>query len=249
MITEIPAITMPGWLAELDEKSMLSCRFPIREILQDSLYYPSCEFDGDPIKYLGGNIYSYIYVDFSTERTVQLSKIHGFAGYNVIASRDITERELTPKGWTPTMPVQEDGDFGNSIMYINSSPFAVWSVLQRCVHKSEIHGPARFSLLYICGEGAATFQALYVANKIAPRIISIIQPGYGFGNNWTNFCDPNQILGRSVLSNPGGKPDYFLYGGYYVEKEHLCYAWPDYNVLLHCFAKRGKGAIGLWGRA
>lgn len=68
MIPEIPIIPMPCWLAKLDEKSMLSCRFPLLEILQDSLYYPSFRFDGEPIKYLAGNIYSFMYYVLRSKR-------------------------------------------------------------------------------------------------------------------------------------------------------------------------------------
>jgi hypothetical protein len=62
MINEIEIIQMPDWLSSVNFK------FNINEVLKDSLYYPSSAFDGDPIKYFMGNVYSFIYVDYCNTR-------------------------------------------------------------------------------------------------------------------------------------------------------------------------------------
>jgi hypothetical protein len=77
----------------------------------------------------------------------------------------------------------------------------------------ETHGPERFSLLYICGEGVATYLQLYNANNIVPIAIAVIQPGTGWGFNWTDFRDEEKPLGQVMHKNEKGMPKYFFYGG------------------------------------
>lgn len=246
MISELPISLLPDWLAQLSPNQVQAERIPIRDVLHDSLFYPSARFDGDPVKYLAGNVFSFVYVDYGVDRVSFSSELraHGFSGYHVIASRDIAERELTPDGWTPQIPRPEDGDPRRAM--INRQPFAVWSVLQRDPHKQESHGPLRFSLLYICGDGAATFQALYATHRASPKVIAIIQPGHAFGGNWTDFTNPSTILGRSVLTNPAGIPDYMLYGGYGGKEGYDKPCWPQFSQFVKWMAKDGGGTLGLW---
>ncbi len=85
--------------------------FPLGDILRDSLYYPASRFDGDPVAHLTGNIMSFIYVDYGHGREELDAELanRGFRGYEVIARRDVTERELTPGGWNPSFPAACDG--------------------------------------------------------------------------------------------------------------------------------------------
>ena len=73
--------------------------------------------------------------------------------------------------------------------------------------------PRKIFLLYIGGEGVATFQALFWTNNISPKALGIIQPGTGFGLNWTDFRDTNGSLAWVVNNNPAGQPDLIYYGG------------------------------------
>ncbi len=123
-------------------------------------------------------------------------------------------------------------------------PFAIWAVFERLAGLDEDHGPIRFSLLYICGEGAATFQALYYGSQCAPAVVAIIQPGMGFGSNWTDFTHPKEVLARSVLENPCGSPGYLLYGGWGNDYRTPC--WPKYSKLVHYWGLNVPGALGLW---
>src|SRR5690606_20306993 len=89
-------------------------------------------------------------------------------------------------------------------------PFAEWVVLQRKNDFGADHGPERLSLLYLVADGAAAFHALYNTQRVAPYIVSIIQPGTGFGGNRTDFREEKLIFGRVVLGNPAGVPEYLL---------------------------------------
>ncbi len=106
----------------------------------------------------------------------------------------------------------------------------------------ENHGPLRFSHFYLCADGTAAFQALYVANHACPKVIAIIQPGEAFGGNWTDFEDQEKILARSVMNNPAGQPDYLLYGGW---------GWPEHNdrPCWHLYQRHVSGAgRNLWAK-
>jgi hypothetical protein len=127
-------------------------------------------------------------------------------------------------------------------------PFCSWALFQRREDIPAKHEPSRFSLLYLCADGVAAFQALYLANVAFPKAVAVIQPGHAFGGNWTDYTDHEQIFARSVLGNPSGQPEILLYGGmgrrdYYRES-----CWPDYQTQVCFVDKAGGGSIGVWSR-
>ena len=92
MLKSIDAVNYPDWL-KCDKNSF---KFDIKNILQDSLYYPCSDFDGDPIKYLSGNVYSFIYVDHRrSEDELENELKHGFKGYHIIHKEDILKEQFT----------------------------------------------------------------------------------------------------------------------------------------------------------
>ena len=68
------------------------------------------------------------------------------------------------------------------------NPFAQWYLFDRDCSRGEDHGPQRFSLIYLCADGVAAYQALYWQYHTAAAVLTIIQPGTGF------CCDYTQIL-------------------------------------------------------
>lgn len=250
MIKELPAAQMPTWLAAIDPDTVNEVAFPLENILKDSLYYPSSGIDGDPIKYLSGNFFSFIYVDYgyAEDDVMRAFRSSGFRGYDVLSIRSVTEKELTPNGWQPMPPGRGDGNPARYKAWIQK-PFCSWTVFQRQSDFSEEHGPARFSLLYLCADGVAAFQALYIANKVSPKAVAVIQPGHAFGGNWTNYTDPNKIFGRSVLDSALRAPEFLLYGGHGKRDFYKEPCWPQYQTSLCFLAKAGSGTIGVWSKA
>lgn len=149
MIKELPAAQIPTWLAEITPNKVNELAFPLENILKDSLYYPSSGIDGDPVKYLAGNIFSFIYVDYgyAEDDVTRAFRSSGFRGYDVLSIRSVTEKELTPNGWQPMPPGRGEGNPARYKDWIQK-PFCSWTVFQRQSDFSEEHGPARFSLLY-----------------------------------------------------------------------------------------------------
>ncbi len=249
MISQLPEIAEPNWLAELNPSTIANEPFSVRKVLTDSLYYPSSGLDGDPIKYLAGNIFSFVYVDQGRSHRDFSNSLNapGLRGYDLLASRAVAENELTPNGWRPDFSVDLDGDPWQYLDWIGQ-PFCTWSIFRRQDHVPANHGPSRFSLLYLCADGVAAFQAMYLANAMAPKAIAVIQPGHAFGGNWTDYTRPENILARSVLGNEAGRPDVLLYGGIGDRDAYRAPCWPAFQTHVCFLAKGRNGSIGIWLR-
>jgi hypothetical protein len=244
MLRQFKECEVPDWLVDLTADAITREPLPLIDILRDSVYYPSCGFDSDPIKHLGGNVFSFVYVDYGHSRETFMRALH-FSGYDLVASRFVTEMELAPDGWKPLELRPLDGEPMRYSEYIKE-PFYLWSVFKRRSNFGAIYGPTRFSLLFVCADGVATFQTLYVANSIAPRVVAVIQPGHGFGCNWTAYTDCTQIFGRLVLENPAGVPKLLLFGGVGTRDLYREACWPAYRNLVRLFYRNDGGSVGVW---
>jgi hypothetical protein len=245
---------VPDWLTTCNTDAPV----PTSDLLKNSVYYPACGFDGRPVKYCGSFSHSFIYVDYgvSSERIVaELWRHYSFGSYRIVGGRFVAKEELLgPHNWQTQLPIEAID--GNPRRYKNHvvEPFAYWAVFERATHLGDSHGPQRFSLLYIAGDGAATFQSLYYSNRLAPCLVAVIQPGEGFGYNWTNFYDSRQIFARSVLANPHGLPDYLLLGGNGADLDsQRSIVWPGFSRLLKHWRPPDEpmtyaGYLGLWTR-
>ena len=223
---------IPKWLKSLDQASIKNAPLPLADLLHGSLYYPAAGFDGRPVAELGGQIHSFVYCDYGVEldelREQLESNENGFKGYKIFEARLVKEAELTPKGWYPDVLTHADESPKRELISANS--FALWVVLDRSQSLGPEHGPKRFSLLYLCADGAAAYQALYNANQCVPEALAIIQPGHGFGGNYTDFTDPEAILARSVWAARTGLPSLLLHGGIGGRKYYADPIWPMYEV-------------------
>ena len=228
MIDRLPEKELPKWLADVDVGNQ-SSPFPLMDVLNDSLYYPSSRFDGSPIRHLSGNIHSFIYADYfvTSDELEEKVKTPGFLGYHKILSRSVTEKELTPNGWQPPPLVNpkmvsrflSEHD-GNPPMAFRKKPFATWFVFQRDDLRNNEHGAKRFSLLYLCAEGVTTYQALYVSNNCSALGIALIVDGSAFGGNWASYYPRRSPLATTVLNNPAGRPRFLFHDG--------SVRWPEY---------------------
>jgi hypothetical protein len=243
MIAELTKSAVPKWLVNIIPTSP----FPINEVLQGSVYYPASNFDGRPVKYLGGYSHSFVYVDFNVKRDGLIGQLDNFKGYKLAFSRSLEAKDLCFRSFVPIMPTAQDGYPEDSLSYCDGNMFAEWAVYDRVNSYHDDHGPQRFSLLYIGGEGVATFQALYFSNRCAPSAIVLIKSD-GFTGNWTAFRDPYKILAKSVMGNPAGQPEY-LFIDSLVEP-----CWPWYsnkvNTIISISEYDGNRhqRIVLWGK-
>ena len=242
---------LPGWLAQATAETMREEPFPLREILEGALYYPSCGSDGGPVRYLGPWFQSFVYVDYGYRHkdfSEQLVKAP-FSGYQIFGMRSVSFKELAPHGWDKSALSQEEKDRAKEYAKDwQKLPFCEWVVFERAASKLRSHGPLRFSMLYLCADGVHAFGALYVGNMLRPGAIAVIQPGHGFGRNWTDFTDAEGVLARVVMGNPAGLPDYYIYGGWGPRK-YFDRPWPFYSASVGRYEYHSQGIqgnVGVW---
>ena len=223
--------------------------FPLQEILDNSFYYPSSGFDGGIIKDCNTKrrslkIVSFIFCDYATGELAFNDAQNTFLGYKILGSRNVEKSELTPNGWQPQFP--PNFNLQTYQKYKDDwKPFAKWIIYERDENHGEDHGPKRFSLLYIGGEGVATYQALYWSNNATAKALAIIQPGTGFGLNWTDFTDRNGSLAWVVNNNPNGKPKIIYYGG--IGQGYDDFEWNDFEKVKNISPYYDRtGEVGIW---
>ena len=129
--------------------------------------------------------------------------------------------------------------------------FAIWAVYYRKTDFGDAYGPKSFSLLYICDDGPSAYQYLYNDNNINPKWLALIQPGHGFGLNYTNYFEKDGMLYKLAAINISGMPEYLLYGGYgkYYRYKEAC--WPNYNrQIAHIdkYYSNMDGEVTIWKR-
>lgn len=213
---------------------------------QGFVFYPASGTDGDPVRHFGGHFLSFVYADYALPEKDFLRELKkGFRGYRRLFTRRVEETVLAPSGW-PTLSLTKRNTTADERRkyerpFLTPAPFyAYWAVFVRKRGQREDHGPQRLSLLQIAHEGVEAFQALYVANSIAPRGIAVIQPGTGFGGNWTSFENPQGVLARMVCANPAGRPQYLLYGGIGEPDFYRDSCWPEYSHKVCSLLKGGE---------
>ena len=209
-------------MKNLSKTDIETGRLPIGDLLRNSLYYPACWTDGSPIKYFNERygefgINSFVYVDYIMSAEKLSQEEETFRHYHIFASRDLSVEELTMHGrdymsYASVLSAEERLRYKEIVLEMHKDliqPFARWIVYERDDDAPADCGPERFSLLYIGGEGVATYAALYRCRDIAPKVLAIIRPGTGFGGNYTNFNDANSAL-MKIINDGTQRPEYLL---------------------------------------
>jgi len=208
---------------------------PLQEMLANTLFYPACDSDGGVVRDCNKNnqalgIDTFIYCDYAYGEGRLNEEMNDFHGYMVVATRSLKPNDLTPNGWNMQMPPRLDLQQYHMFKDAYKKPFAKWIVYERVPEKGEDFGPNRFSLLYIGGEGIASYQAIYWTNNACPKAIAIIQPGHAFGINWSDFTEPKGYLNWVVSKNPNHKmPKYIYYGGIGSNDRYDDLNWSNYS--------------------
>lgn len=252
---------VPPWLAQIRDTQG---KPPLLDMLASSLYYAnSGNEDGDPVKYLGGYIHSFVFADSDehkapdeTMRVLQGERApqgaRPFNGYKVVDARCVGECELVRDQRQPVPSEDRHLDpvpYGEHVPRWWWSPQrrAVWAILQREEELDEDHGARRFSFLSVHDDSQTAFFSLYCRNGVAPDVLAIINPGYG-----SDLRDPNSSFAGCVRKNAGGMPR-FLLSDCTGEQGPFC-DWPEYRRLVCDWqtAKHRDGDkrhLALWERS
>lgn len=223
------------YLNNLTLKDIEQGPIPLNEMLANSFFYPACDNDGGIVRDCnitnkGLGIDTFIYCDYAYGEERLNEQMDTFHGYKVFATRKLKQSDLTPNGWAPKLPPKLSMARYNTYRDAYKTPFAKWIVYERVDEKGEEFGPKRFSLIYIGGEGIATYQAIYWTNNACPKAIAIIQPGHAFGINWTDFTEPNGYLHWVVANNPNKQmPKQIYFGGVMGREDYDDLNWRNYK--------------------
>jgi hypothetical protein len=218
--------------------------FNLKDILEESLFYPSSGTDTSDIECFSIRNQSFVHVDYSIHRNVIESLMRNHfsgMGYDLIGIKHVSKEELTPGVFIHDNLHLNDYerqrlkiDFIQDRFYGRDfTPFALWAVYELNTNKmtNNVRMKERFSLLHLGGEACATFEALYAQNKINPSAVAIISPGHGYGDNWTIFPDPEfrfyQNMNRNALKNKVEMPKILL-TNVTLGDEAVCY-WPEFQ--------------------
>ncbi len=218
--------------------------FNIRNILEESVYYPSSGIDGTAIEYLSDQFNSFVHADYSTSREIVKNAMENHflgVGYDLIGIKFVEINELAPNGISPLNFTNNDHEsnrlVSNSIKQKAQGrfiePFACWAVFELNKDRTKFKkGKAkRFSILHLGVEACAIFEELYVNNNINPRAVAIISPAEGYGDNWTLFRDPEFRFYQNILLNHqinGAPLPSSLLTNMILSDDDACF-WPDYH--------------------
>lgn len=265
MIKEIPAMRTPEWLKEFVAKPDKDASpFPLREILNDSLYYPACQLDWRPVDWMLGNVFSFVYADYDVSRSKIQDELLDSQkeNYELIFQRDVKKNELVPANWklklkapmedierlnnreaswfwgasdSECFPTTDETDQMHT--WNHNAPFANWSIWKDHSHSSSTE-PRIFSFLFLRSEAISTYEALYSRTKIQPRIFTIIRPGDGLGWGWSPIRSDDSLFKKVIKSN---FPKYLLC----EDSDNAC--WTEYKNLLTVIDDTERDQqLGLW---
>ena len=204
---------LPAWLREpprgFDRKSFFGGR---------TVYYPGFGNDGDPVRICARAhaAHAFVYVDYGVSKETVSERVNGvgdpgFIGYTVEHEEEVSESDLRPGGWTRHLEQGERTEVSYS--FANVRPYALFIVLKRNEDRDDSHGPERLAILFVGGDGHATYDALYCQTDGTPPPYLVVVEDYGFGANFSPFaagglleriarrCD---VLPKFLLVGPRG---------------------------------------------
>ena len=84
------------------------------------------------------------------------------------------------------------------------------------------------------------------SNRTTAKALAIIQPGTGFGLNWTDFRDKNGSLAWVVNNNPAGQPEIIYYGGY--GQGYSNFEWVNFKEqrIINPYYHNDGGEVRIW---
>jgi hypothetical protein len=221
-----------NFLSQFSLQEFYDAPIPLKSLLENSAYYPGCSFDTFPIvvtntkwRHLG--IESFIMCDFGVKVSeIQDCRNIEINGYHCVASRVISPKEYIPKGWKLDLfgtPAEKYSDrrFSGGPRVRRS---AVWQIYQRD-SDDEALGPKMISVLFVIGEGFATYHQLYYHNNIAPKLLFFIQY-YDMCATKPNWEGRDALFYRMIQNNLQCRPEWVSTGSH----NHILYCTNIWNV-------------------
>lgn len=214
---------MPDWLASFSKNDSFD---RIAFFSSRTVFYPGSGTDGQPIKLFSSTAFAhcFVYVDYGlTQEFLEEELSHPvrkFRGYSTYHRLQLNEHDLSPNAWIPHFSFNR-----HRCGHVVAKPYAFLEILQREDAYDSDHGPERFAVLFIFGDGIATYDALYCQKDSLspPKVLVMID--HGFGGNWNRY-DKGGVL-HDIALKTHIYPDYFWVGlGSTV--------WDGYQLVQEC---------------
>ena len=224
--------------------------FNLKDLLNNSLFYPACDIDGGVVRYCTEHydrlgIDSFVYADYAVGRDRLIENLDTFRGYHLLTTRELKPSDV---GADRPIPMPRGIRMREYRTYQRDwQPFGRWAVYERAEGFDADHGPEHFSLLYLGAEGTAAYAGLYLNNAITPKALAVIQPGHAFGLNWTNFTNPNEPFTQTLYMGHS-MPEYIFYGGLGYDRYDTL-PWTGYQMIDrvdHYYSMESGSSITVW---
>jgi hypothetical protein len=203
------------------------------------LFYPACGFlDWGVIKDFSTECKTFLYADWhptieQVEQAMLQVPIQNPA-LNAMrcdwkAAIDIPAQRLVPRPLLRNpkfLKPDERGQYRNNFkQFANKTPWCRWVPTIHAVDGQD----RKLKLIYLTVEGVNTYWKLFNRQRAAPQYLCIKNCGYGFGFNYTAFCQWRGPLGRAVFAGwkeHGHAPEFLI-------AERPNHDWPWTEVVRH----------------
>lgn len=222
--------TIPTWLLEIKEGD----KFPRDDFFKSRIvFYPGSHTDGHAVKVFGSthSAHSFIYVDYGVTQEVLETELinHGFLGYENLIRIQLSERDLAPYGWVPSVYFKPNYPI-NYAADLKEKAYSFLQILERKPEYDEAHGPKRLAILFLFADGIATYDALFCQSRNKSTPFAILLQDHGFGGNYDKFGRGG--LMEKIASHAKIKPTYLLVG-------ENTEPWLEYSKLENIIADHG----------
>ena len=205
--------------------------------LSRTVYYPGYGTDAHPVKVCAEAhaAHAFVYVDYGVSKETVSDRVYrrrgpGFKGYDVEHDEEVAEAVLHPVGWT----AYDWKAFAKPAEESRADPFRLYVVLKRDKDHDDSHGPERLAMLFIGGDGFATYDALYCQQDGTPPPFLVLLQDHGYGKNHDQFR-AGGLLER-IAFDRGVYPEWLVVGEYNGQFE----PWDGY---LDAGANLSRGGI------
>lgn len=166
---------MPAWLQEYQPSRGIDFS-AVRST--PCVFYPGAGNDGQPVHtFTAAHAASlYIYVDYLVSRKdaeAQLAETP-FRGYRRIGLINMKMSDLTPKSWRPHIrPSREPIESMRQFAPVD--PYGFMAIFERDQNLTDEHGAKRFAVIFIGGDGMATYDAVFANGNMTPPLAVVLQ--------------------------------------------------------------------------
>lgn len=201
-----------------------------------TVYYPGSGTDGQPVKVFGERrwAHSFIYVDYGLPEASLTDTLDnprdGFSHYyNTLGRLQLSMLDLVPSPIQRNMSYPRMAESSRTRNQVGSG-FGFLEILEHNGRRFNIDRPERLAIMFLGGDGFATFNALYCQqDSIAPPFAAVIED-YGWGDNWDRF-GPDGFL-HSLATQGDAIPPWI-----WAAEDR--FAWPNFFEVMGTEAPNG----------